>query len=92
VQGESRERGSALTKTFTVYPCSGGVPRAQWPGEWMGFIGGVLWVERRGAGRRMASRGEIWSVQRVLYPDGGLGASWFRPSQIGQRGGAFWTA
>jgi hypothetical protein len=25
-------------------------------------------VERRGAGRRMASRGEVWSVHRVLYP------------------------
>jgi hypothetical protein len=27
-----------------------------------------------------------------LYPGGGLGASWFRPSRIGQRGGVFWTA
>jgi hypothetical protein len=33
VQGESRERGSALTETFTVYPCSGDVPQAQRPGE-----------------------------------------------------------
>jgi hypothetical protein len=40
----------------------------------------------------MASRGKVWSVQRVLYPGGGLGASWFRPSRIGQLGGAFWAA
>jgi hypothetical protein len=92
VQGESRERDSASTETFTVYPCSGGVPRAQQPGEWMGFVGGVLWVERRGAGGRMVSRGEIWSAQRVLYPDGGHGVSWFRRSRIGQWCSAFWMA
>jgi hypothetical protein len=92
VQGESRERDSVSTETFAVYRCSDGVPRAQQPGEWTGFVSGVLWEERRGAGRRMASRGEIWSVQRVLYLGGGHGVSWFRPSWIGQRCGAFWTA
>jgi hypothetical protein len=34
----------------------------------MGFIGGVLWVERREAGGRMASRGRFWPIQWVLYP------------------------
>jgi hypothetical protein len=31
VQGESRERDSASTGTFAIYPCSGDVPRAQQP-------------------------------------------------------------
>jgi hypothetical protein len=48
-----------MTETFAVYPCSGSVPRAQQPGEWMGLIGGVLWVERREAGGRMASKGRF---------------------------------
>jgi hypothetical protein len=46
VQGESRERDSASTETFAVYPYSGGVPRAQHPEEWTGFVSGVLWEER----------------------------------------------
>jgi hypothetical protein len=31
VQGESRERDSASTETFAVYPYSGDVPQAQQP-------------------------------------------------------------
>jgi hypothetical protein len=80
-----------MTETFIVYPCSGDVPQAQQPREWMGLIGVVLWVERRGAGGRMASRGRFWPVQWVLYPGGGLGVRGCRASGIGQRGGAFWT-
>jgi hypothetical protein len=43
--------------------------------------------EREGNGWRMASRGEMGSVQGVLYLDGGHGASWHRPSRIGRLGG-----
>jgi hypothetical protein len=49
----------------------------------MGFVGGVLWVERRGAGGRMASRGRFWPIQWVLYPDGGLGARGFDRRGLG---------
>jgi hypothetical protein len=49
----------------------------------MGFIGGVLWVERRGAGGRMASRGRFWLIQWVLYPGGGLGARGFDHRRLG---------
>jgi hypothetical protein len=49
----------------------------------MGFIVGVLWVERRGAGGRMASRGRFWPIQRVLYPGGGLGARGFDRHGLG---------
>jgi hypothetical protein len=77
MQRESRGRWSTSTETFSVYPCSGDVPQAQQPREWMGFIGGVLWVERRGARGRMVSRGRFWPIQWVLYPGGGLGACGF---------------
>jgi hypothetical protein len=72
-----------MTETFAVYPCSGSVPRAQQPGEWMGLVGGVLWVERREAGGRMASKGRFWPVQWVLYPGGGLGAYGFDHRRLG---------
>jgi hypothetical protein len=48
-----------MTTTFTVYPSSGDDPRAQRPKEEDGVIGFVLWVERRGVGRKMASRGRL---------------------------------
>jgi hypothetical protein len=83
MQRESRGRWSTSTKTFSIYPCFGDVPRAQQPEEWMGFIGGMLWVERRGAGGRMASRGRFWPIQRVLYPGGGLGARGFDHHGLG---------
>jgi hypothetical protein len=83
MQRESRGRWSTSTETFFVYPCSDDIPRAQQPGEWMGFVGGVLWVEKRGAGGRMASRGRFWPIQRVLYPDGGLGARGFDRHGLG---------
>jgi hypothetical protein len=80
---ESRGRWSMSIETFSVYPCSGDVPRAQQPEEWMGFVSGVLWVERRGAGGRMASRGRFWPIQWVLYPGGGLGARGFDRHGLG---------
>jgi hypothetical protein len=83
MQGESRGRWSTSTETFAVYPYSGDVPRAQQPGEWMGFVGGVLWVERRGAGGRMASRGRFSPIQWVLYPGGALGARGFDRRGLG---------
>jgi hypothetical protein len=42
MQGESRERDSASAETFTVYPCSGDVPRAQQLREWMGLASVVF--------------------------------------------------
>jgi hypothetical protein len=83
VQGESRGRWSTSTETFAVYPWSSDIPQAQQPGEWMGFVGGVLWVERRGAGVRMASRGRFWPIQWVLYAGGGLGAHGFDRRGLG---------
>jgi hypothetical protein len=80
---ESRGRWSMSTETFSVYHCFGDIPRAQHPREWMGFLGGVLWVERRGAGGRMASRGRFWPIQSVLYPGGGLGARGFDHHGLG---------
>jgi hypothetical protein len=77
MQRGSRGRWSTMTETFAVYPCSGDVPRAQRPKEWIGLVGLGLWVERRGAGGRMASRGRFWPVQWVLYPGGELGVRGF---------------
>jgi hypothetical protein len=59
VQRGSRERWSMATATFTVYPSSGGDPRARQPRERDGVVGLVLWVERRGVRERMASRGRL---------------------------------
>jgi hypothetical protein len=42
VQRGSRGRWSTTTETFTVYPSSGGVPRAQQPREGIGLVGLVL--------------------------------------------------
>jgi hypothetical protein len=58
VQRGSRGRWSTMTETFTVYPSSGGVPRAQQPREGNGVIGLVLWVERRGAGGKNGVQGK----------------------------------
>jgi hypothetical protein len=68
MQEEGRGRWSTMTETFAVYPCSGDDPRAQQPGEWMGLIGVVLWVERRGAGGRMASRERVWTDPEGFIP------------------------
>jgi hypothetical protein len=73
MQRESRGRWSTTTETFVVYPFSGDVPRAQQPEEWMGLIGVVLWVERRGARGRMVSRGRVWTD-----PEGFIPRSWTR--------------
>jgi hypothetical protein len=59
MQRGNRGRWSTTTETFAVYPSSGGVPQAQQPREGIGLVGLVLWVERRGAGGRMASRGRL---------------------------------
>jgi hypothetical protein len=77
VQRGSRERWSTTTTTFTVYPSSGGDPRAQQPREGDGVIGLVLWVERRGVGGRMASIGRLGPFQWVLYSGGELGVRGF---------------
>jgi hypothetical protein len=63
VQRGSREGWSMATATFTVYPSSGDDPRARQPREGDGVFSLVLWVERRGAGERMASRGRFWPFQ-----------------------------
>jgi hypothetical protein len=83
VQRGSRERWLTTTATFTIYPSSSGDPRAQQPREGDGVIGLVLWVERRGAGERMASRGRLWPVQWVLYPGGELGVRGFECWRLG---------
>jgi hypothetical protein len=92
MQRESRGRWSTTTETFAVYPCSSDIPQAQQPGEWIGLIGLVLWVERRGARGRMASRGRVWTIPEGFIPRRWTRCSWFQTSGIGQRGGAFWTA
>jgi hypothetical protein len=91
MQRESRGRWSTTTETFVVYPCSGDVPQAQQPEEWMGLVGMVLWVERRGAGGRMASRGRVWTDPEGFIPQWLTRCSWFQTSGIGQLGGVFWT-
>jgi hypothetical protein len=83
VQRGSRERWSTTTATFTVYPSSSGDPRDWLPRKGDGVIGLVLWVERRGTGERMASRGRLWPVQWVLYSGGELGVHGFECRQLG---------
>jgi hypothetical protein len=72
LQRGRRVRRSTMTATFTVYLSSGDDPRAQQPREGDGVIGFILWVERRGVGRKMASRGRLGLFQWVLYPGGEL--------------------
>jgi hypothetical protein len=89
--GEGRGRWSTMTETFAVYHCSDDVPRTQQPGEWMGLIDVVLWVERRGARGRMASRGRVWTDPEGFIPRQWTRCSWVQTSGIGRLGGAFWT-
>jgi hypothetical protein len=83
VQRGSREGWSMATATFTVYPSSGDDPRARQPREGDGVFSLVLWVERRGAGERMASRGRFWPFQRFLYLGGELGVCGFECRGLG---------
>jgi hypothetical protein len=83
VQRGSRERWSMTTATFIVYPSSGGDPRAQQPREGDGVVGFALWVERRGVGRRMSSRGRLGPFQWVLYSGGELGVCEFERRRLG---------
>jgi hypothetical protein len=83
MQSGSRGSWSTTTETFAVYPSSGGVPQAQQPREGIGLVGLVLWVDRRGAGERMASRGRLGPFQRFLYLGGELGVCGFECRGLG---------